>query len=55
MDLLIGVQMSKVVLKLHRVKCDKGAKVTAKLVTSWVTMPLVLEENGLIGARKITL
>lgn len=55
MDLLIGVQMSNVLLKLHRVKCNEGAKVTAKLFISWVTMPLVLEEDSLIGAREITL
>lgn len=55
MDLLVGVQMANVLLKLHRVKGDEGAKVAAKLVTSWVTMPLVLEEDALIGAREITL
>lgn len=41
--------------KLHRVKRDKGAEVTAKLLVSWVAVPLVLEEDGLIGAREITL
>lgn len=41
--------------KLHRIKCNKSAKVTAKLVISRVAVPLVLEEDGLIGAREITL
>lgn len=55
MDLFTGMQMSNVLLKLHRVKCDKRAKVTAKLVVPRVTMALMLEEDRLIGAREITL
>lgn len=55
MDLLVGVQMPNVHFKLHGVKCDEGAKVAAKLVDSGVSMPLVLEEDALIGAREITL
>lgn len=54
-DLLVGVQMSNVLLELHGVKCGEGAKVTAKLVVPWVTVPPVLEEDGLIGTREITL
>lgn len=54
MDLLVGVQMSNVLLKLYRVKRGKGAKVTAKLVAPWVTETLVLEENCFVGTRKIT-
>lgn len=53
-DLLVGVQVSDVLLKLHGVKCDEGAEVTAELVVSWVTVPPVLEEDALIGAGKIT-
>lgn len=49
MDLLVGVQMSDVLLELHRVKCDEAAEVAAKLFISWVTVPLVLEEDSLIG------
>lgn len=55
MDLLVGVQMSNVLLKLHGVQCDEGAKVTAKPVVSWVTVPLVLDEDSLIGTREVTL
>lgn len=55
MDLFVGVQMSNVPLKLHRVKRDEGAKVTGELVMSRVTVPLVLEEDGFVGAREITL
>lgn len=55
MDLLAGVQMADVLPELHGVECDKGAKVAAKLVVSRVTVPLVLEEDGLIGTGKITL
>lgn len=54
-NLLIGVQMPNVLLKLHRVKCDEGAKITAKLVISGVAMPLVLEEDCFVRARIITL
>lgn len=55
MDLLSGVQMSNVLLKLHGVKCDEGAEIAAQLVVSRVTEPLVLEEDGLIGAGEVTL
>lgn len=55
MDLLVGVQVSDVLLKLHRVERDKGAEVTAQLVTARVTLPLVLEEKGFVGAGEITL
>lgn len=34
MDLLVSVQMSNVLLKLHGVKRDEGAKFAAKLVVS---------------------
>lgn len=55
MDLLIGVHKSNVLLKLHRVKGDEGAEVTAELVIPWVTVPQVLEEHSFIGAGEITL
>lgn len=55
MDLLSGVQMSNVLLKLHGVKRDEGAEIAAQLVVSRVTEPLVLEEDGLIGAGEVTL
>lgn len=55
MDLLSGVQMSNVLLKLHGVKRDEGAEIAAQLVISRVTEPLVLEEDGLIGAGEVTL
>lgn len=55
MDLLSGVQMSNVLLKLHGVKCDERAEIAAQLVISRVTEPLVLEEDGLVGAGEVTL
>ena len=55
MDLLAGVQMSNVLLELHRVERDEGAEVTAELVGPRVAEPLVLEEKSFIGGREITL
>lgn len=54
-DLLVGVQMPEVLLKLHGVERDKGAEVAAELFRPYMTEPLVLEEDCFIGARKIAL
>lgn len=55
LDLLIGVKMLQVLLQLHWVFCDKGAKVTAKLLISSVTAPQVPEEDGLVGGGEVAL
>lgn len=54
-DLLTGVKMLRVLLQLHRVERDKGAKATAKLLTSRVAAPQVPEEDGLVGGGEVTL
>lgn len=54
-DLLVGVQMPEVLLKLDGVERDKGAEVAAELFRPCMTEPLVLEEDCFIGARKIAL
>lgn len=54
MDLLIGVKMLQVLLQLHEVESDKGAKVTAKPLVSGVAAPQVPEEVGLIGGSEVT-
>lgn len=53
-DLLIGVKMLQVLLQLHGVESDKGAKVTAKSLTSSVAAPQVPQEDGLIGGGEVT-
>lgn len=45
MDLLIGVKMSQVLLKLHRVKCGEGAEIAAQFVVSRVAVSLVPKEG----------
>lgn len=45
MDLLIGVEMSQVMLKLHRVKCGEGAETATEFVISRVAVPLVPKEG----------
>jgi len=54
-DLLVGVQMTDVALELHGVERGEGAKVTAELVAARVTVPLVPEEDGLVGTRELAL
>lgn len=45
MDLLTGMKMSQVLLKLHRVKCGVGAEIAAQFVISRVAVPLVPKEG----------
>lgn len=54
-DLLIGVKVLRVLLQLHGVESDKGAKVTAKPLASRVAAPQVPEEDGLVGGGEVTL
>lgn len=48
MDLLVGVKMSQVLLKLHRVQCGEGAEIAAQFVISGVAVPLVPKEGRFV-------
>lgn len=54
-DLLTGVQVSHVLLELHRVEGDEGAEVAAELLGPGVPVPLVLQEDALVGAGEAAL
>lgn len=45
--------MADVLLKLHGVEGDKGAKVTAELFVARVTEPPVPQEHRFVGAAEI--
>lgn len=51
--LLVGVQTADVLLELHGVERDKGAKITAELDAPRVAEAPVLEEGGLVGAGEV--
>lgn len=54
-DLLIGVHLAHVVVKLHRVESGIGAEAALELLAAWVPLLLVLAENVLVGADEVTL
>ena len=54
-DLLVGVQMSHVLLELHGVKGDEGAELTAELLLARVALAPVLQEQALVGAGEVAL
>lgn len=48
MDLLVGVQVSHVLLERHRVKGHKMAKLTGEPLASRVSLPPVLDKQAFI-------
>ena len=52
-DLLAGMQMSHVLLELHRVEGDEGAELTAELLLPRVSLAPVLQEHALVGAGEV--
>lgn len=52
---LTGMHLANMVMKFDRVERGKGAETTLKLFTSWVALLLMLAEDVLVGADKITL
>lgn len=54
-DPLAGVKPLGVLLQLHGVKRDKGAKVAGELLAAGVATPQVPQEDGLVGGAEVAL
>lgn len=54
-DLLVGMHLAHMIVKLHRVESGIGAETAQELLTAWVPLLLVLAENMLVGADEVTL
>lgn len=54
-DLLVGMHLAHVVVKLHRVESGVGAEAALELLAARVPLLLVLAENVLVGADEVAL
>lgn len=54
-DLLIRMETANVLLKLHWVEGDEGAKITVQLLLARMPLSSVSLEEALVGAREVTL
>lgn len=54
-DLLVGMHLAHMVMKLHRIESGIGAETALELLAAWVPLLLVLAENVLVGADEVTL
>lgn len=54
-DLLVGVHLAHVVMKLHGVESGVGAEAALELLAARVPLLLVLAENVLVGADEVAL
>lgn len=54
-DLLVGMHLAHVVVKLHGVESGIGAETALELLAAWMPLLLVLAENVLVGADEVAL